>query len=159
MHKTSLFSTSLPTLAISYLFDHSHSNRCKVIAVVILTCIFLMISDVEHIFLYLWAICMSSSEKCLFSFNAGDIRYVGLILGQGRSPGEGHATHSSILAWRIPWTEETGRLQSTGPQRAGREWNSLAQHDNQWCWNLFMYLLAICMPSSEKCPFSSSAHF
>ena len=27
---------------------------------------------------------------------------------------EGMATHSSILAWRIPWTEEPGRLQSTG---------------------------------------------
>ena len=27
------------------------------------------------------------------------------------------ATHSSILAWRIPWTEESGRLQSTGSQR------------------------------------------
>ena len=27
------------------------------------------------------------------------------------------ATHSSILAWRIPWTEEPGRLQSAGPQR------------------------------------------
>ena len=27
------------------------------------------------------------------------------------------ATHSSILAWRIPWTEETGRLQSVGSQR------------------------------------------
>ena len=29
------------------------------------------------------------------------------------------ATHSSILAWRIPWTEEPGRLQSTGSQRVG----------------------------------------
>ena len=32
------------------------------------------------------------------------------------------ATHSSILAWRIPWTEELGRLQSTGSQRVGYEW-------------------------------------
>ena len=29
------------------------------------------------------------------------------------------ATHSSILAWRIPWTEEPGRLQSEGSQRVG----------------------------------------
>ena len=29
------------------------------------------------------------------------------------------ATHSSILAWRIPWTEETGRLQFMGSQRVG----------------------------------------
>ena len=31
------------------------------------------------------------------------------------------ATHSSILAWRIPWTEELGRLQSTGSQRVGHD--------------------------------------
>ena len=31
------------------------------------------------------------------------------------------ATHSSILAWRIPWTEEPGRLQSMGPQRDGHD--------------------------------------
>ena len=30
-------------------------------------------------------------------------------------------THSSILAWRIPWTEKPGRLQSTGPQRVGHD--------------------------------------
>ena len=34
---------------------------------------------------------------------------------------EGMATHSSILAWRIPWTEEPGRLQSTGSQRVGHD--------------------------------------
>ena len=32
------------------------------------------------------------------------------------------ATHSSILAWRIPWTEEPGRLQSMGSQRVGHNW-------------------------------------
>ena len=32
---------------------------------------------------------------------------------------EGMATHSSILAWRIPWTEEPGRLQWVGLQRVG----------------------------------------
>ena len=31
------------------------------------------------------------------------------------------ATHSSILAWRIPWREEPGRLQSMGSQRVGRD--------------------------------------
>ena len=34
---------------------------------------------------------------------------------------KGMATHSSILAWRIPWTEEPGRLQSIGSQRAGHD--------------------------------------
>ena len=33
---------------------------------------------------------------------------------------KGTATHSSILAWRIPWTEEPGGLQSTGSQRVGQ---------------------------------------
>ena len=48
---------------------------------------------------------------------------------QVRSPGqedpleEGMATHSSILAWRIPWTEEPGGLQSMGSQRVGHIWS------------------------------------
>ena len=50
--------------------------------------------------------------------SACNARDWGLIPGSGRSPGEGNATHSSILAWRIPWTEEPGGLQSTGSQRA-----------------------------------------
>ena len=40
---------------------------------------------------------------------------------------EGMATHSSILAWRIPWTEEPGGLQFTGPQRVGYNWSDLAR--------------------------------
>ena len=40
----------------------------------------------------------------------------GLMPESGRSPGEG--THSSILAWRIPWTEEPGRLQIMGLQES-----------------------------------------
>jgi len=42
--------------------------------------------------------------------NAGDLRDTGLIPGLGRSPEERDATHFSILAWRISWTEEAGRL-------------------------------------------------
>ena len=38
-------------------------------------------------------------------------------LGQEDSLEKGMATHSRILAWRIPWTEELGRLQSMGSQR------------------------------------------
>ena len=44
---------------------------------------------------------------------------IGLIPRSGSSPGEGHAAHSSVLAWRLPWTEECGRLHSMGSQRAG----------------------------------------
>ena len=40
--------------------------------------------------------------------NAGDTGDVGSIAGLERSPGEGNGNHSSILAWKIPWTEEPG---------------------------------------------------
>jgi len=42
-------------------------------------------------------------------------------LGQEDPLKEGKATHSSILAWRIPWTEEPGGLKSMGKQRAGHD--------------------------------------
>ena len=58
----------------------------------------------------------SGSDGKVSAYSAGDL---GSIPGSGRSPGEGMATHSSILAWKIPWTEEPGRLQSMGPQRVG----------------------------------------
>ena len=41
--------------------------------------------------------------------NAGYIRDKGSIPKSGRAPGEGMATHSSILDWRIPWTEDLGQ--------------------------------------------------
>ena len=41
---------------------------------------------------------------------------------------KGMATHSSILAWRIPWTEEPGRLQSMGSQRVGYDWATNISH-------------------------------
>ena len=51
--------------------------------------------------------------------NAGDVRDMGWSLGPEDPLEEGVATHSSTLAWRIPWTEEPGRLYPTGPQRVG----------------------------------------
>ena len=53
--------------------------------------------------------------------NAGDRRDVVRSLG-GEGPVEkGVATHSSTLAWRIPWTGEPGRIQSMGVHRVGHE--------------------------------------
>ena len=43
-------------------------------------------------------------------------------LGRENPLEEGIATHSSILAWKIPWAEEPGRLQSMGSYRAGHDW-------------------------------------
>ena len=51
--------------------------------------------------------------------HAGDL---GSIPGSGRSLEEGMATHSSILTWRVPWTEDPGRLQSMGSQRVRNDW-------------------------------------
>ena len=45
---------------------------------------------------------------------SGDSGDLGLIPGLGRSPGVGNGNHSSILAWKIPWREEPGGLQSMG---------------------------------------------
>ena len=53
--------------------------------------------------------------------NAGDMKDVGLILGWEDPLEEGLATHSSVLAWRIPWTKEPGGLQSMGSQRVRQD--------------------------------------
>ena len=53
--------------------------------------------------------------------SAYDVGDPGLIPGSGRSPGGGNGNHSSILAWKIPWTEEPGRLQSMGSQRVRQD--------------------------------------
>ena len=52
--------------------------------------------------------------------NAGDLRDMGSIPVLGRSSGRGHGT-SSVLGWRIPWTEKPGRLRSIEPHRVGHE--------------------------------------
>ena len=49
--------------------------------------------------------------------NAGNVRDMGSIPGSGKSPGGGNGNPRQHLAWRIPWTEEPGGLQSVGLQR------------------------------------------
>ena len=54
--------------------------------------------------------------------NVGDTRDAGWILGPEDPLEEGIAAHSSILAWRIPWTDKPGRLQSKrGLPRVGHD--------------------------------------
>ena len=72
-----------------------------------------------------------SGEECLFLCHTG---HVGAgwawgaretqvpSLGQEDPLEEGMTTHSSILAWRIPWTEEPSRLQSMGSQELDTTW-------------------------------------
>ena len=57
--------------------------------------------------------CLGSSDgKASTSMQEIQVQY----LGQEDPMEKGMATHSSVFAWRIPWTEEPGGLQSTGPQ-------------------------------------------
>ena len=53
--------------------------------------------------------------------NTGNTGDAGLIPGSGKSSEEGLATHCSVLAWRIPGTEEPGGLKSTGSQRVRQD--------------------------------------
>ena len=65
------------------------------------------------------------------------------------------ATHSSILAWRIPWREEPGRLQSMGSQRVGHDWET-SLHFTDTCtiqkhvWLLFFSIFMI-LPLFQIC--------
>ena len=64
--------------------------------------------------------------------NIGDL---GSIPGLGRSPGEGNATHSSILAWKIPWTEKP-----VGLQRVGHDLATKQQQEDNLSINIFTLL-------------------
>ena len=84
----------------------------------------------------------SDSKKSFCS--AGDL---GLIPGLGRSPGRGHGNHPSILAWRIPWTEEPGGPQSMGSQRVRHDWptkhSTLLWLGDSLVAQMVLYLLAL----------------
>ena len=83
-----------------------------------------------------------------------------LSLGWENPLEEVMATHSGILAWRIPWTEEPGGLQSTGSQRVGHAWATqpkTAQHQEAEgkCYFLIAKLcLTLCDPVGCSQPIS-----
>ena len=64
--------------------------------------------------------CSGGSAVKNLPASAGDAEDASLIPGSGRFPEE-MATHSSILSWEIPWTEESGGLESVGSQRVDYE--------------------------------------
>ena len=64
-----------------------------------------------------------------YACKAEDTGDSGSVSGSGKSPAEGYGkTYSSFLAWRIPWAEELGGLQSKGSQRVGH--NQATKHEH-----------------------------
>ena len=83
------------------------------ISIYLYTDIGIYMIDID-IYLYMQMGFPGGSDDRESACNIGDW---GPISGLGRSSGEGNGNHSSITAWRIPWTEEPDRLQYTGSQR------------------------------------------
>ena len=67
--------------------------------------------------LHIWASLVAQTVKNLPAIRETQVQ----SLGQEESLEKGMGTHSSIVAWRIPWTEKPGRLQSMGSQRVGHD--------------------------------------
>ena len=75
----------------------------------------------SSVFMYLLSTLKVVINTCRLIIISLQCRRPGLIPGSRRSPGEGNS-NSSILAWRIPWTEEPGRLQPMGSQSVRHDW-------------------------------------
>ena len=69
-----------------------------------------MMCTSSEIYLDLFVLYMGFSGSLCGKESASNVRDPGLISGLGRSLGEGNGYHSSILSWKILWTEEAGRL-------------------------------------------------
>ena len=109
----------LPSMG-SHRIGHNWSDLAYSIAYVVQRCAFLMAQMVKHL--------PAVQETQVQS------------LGWEDALEKEMATHSSTLAWKIPWTEEPGRLQSMGSQRVWHDWaTSLSLcgtkiHSNNSCW-------------------------
>ena len=81
---------------------------------------------------------------------------LGSSLGWEDSLEEGIATHSSFLAWRIPWTEKPGGLQSIGSQRMEHDWSNLTQ---KWIKDLHIRLETVKLLLQENIEKKSLWHW
>ena len=73
------------------------------------------------------------------------------LLGREDPLKEGMATHSSILAWRIPWTEEPGGLQSMESQRVGHDWSDWAHMQVNMMLTLMLITVDTCGDRWDLC--------
>ena len=71
---------------------------------------------------WIWMLIICQHSECFPGGSEGNAGDTGSVPGLGRSPGEGMATHSGTLAWKISWTEKPCRLQSRGSQRVRQDW-------------------------------------
>ena len=110
------------SLVIAFLFHNSHSKWCKVISLCDLILTSLMVARLSifscTFWLFVWASLLAQMVKHLSRMRETRVRSLGW-----EDPLEKEmAIHSSTIAWKIPWTEEPGRLQSMGSLRAGHDW-------------------------------------
>ena len=78
--------------------------------------------EFQHIYIRSLKLSYSSLMSCSF-FSLFSVNFQLFLLPCNQVNSEkAMATHSSTLAWKIPWTEEPGRLQSMGSQRVGHDW-------------------------------------
>ena len=145
------FFHTLFSIYVCRLFDDGHSDWC----VMIPHCGFdLHFSNnewrwasfhgfISHLYVFFGASLVAQTVKHLTTMRETEVQ----SLGREEPLEMGMATHSSTLAWKIPWTEEPGRLQSMGSQRVGHDWATS------------LSLSVTFMSSLENCLFSSLPTF
>ena len=106
---------------------------------------------------YVWSFLVAKTIKNLPAMQETWVR----SLGQKDPLGKGMATHSSILTWRIPWTEEPGGLHSMGSQSVRHSWATNTFTLFLFFAVVFFYYLVfktlICSVT-ESCLFFSNSH-
>ena len=99
--------------------------------------------------------CITSTlrkHNCLIKLTCPDCKYLSIIyIFPSVTLEKEMATHSSILARRIPWTEEPGGLQSTGSQRVGHDWSDLACTHCHLSSSLYHVLTWVTVSASHQC--------